>query len=394
MDNTSFSYHLKQKYSDMYMTAARRERYYEQLAYVYDPSKEANDHNSALQQIYMGGLTPSQKTVPVASDIETDSLRDAEATIASVSRGNALTFSEQIPLNTYTNWIAEVMNLFGQNMQKSIELLPMKVALQDSTQYPTAARASIDAGTAAHKMSKSLLDKIESRFDTFKIPFYYDKTGENILCLINPDVYADILADTVILTIGEYSDPSIILNKELGRYGRIRFLRSPDAHVYYGTGSANATDVNTTLAADANALSKTMTVAANTNMAVGQRLTVGNLESSTTFYPKTEQVIVEAISDTTITISGGGINGGFEFDHSSGEVVNHNDSVYPTVFGGPKSIAKKFAKEVGEFGQVVGPKLEGNANHIRTLAWKWYGGYGTFRKNSMIHIETASGYDA
>jgi hypothetical protein len=91
---------------------------------------------------------------------------------------------------------------------------------------------------------------------------------------------------------------------------------------------------------------------------------------------------------------GAGANGGLRFDHANGEAVNNSDNVYPVAFGSPFSLVKVFANEVGEFGQLVGPKVDGLAEQWQSLAWKWYGGYGRYSENRIARGEYSSSLDA
>ncbi len=99
-------------------------------------------------------------------------------------------------------------------------------------------------------------------------------------------------------------------------------------------------------------------------------------------------------STNTVTIIGEGASGGLRFDHASGAVVNNNDSVYTIVIGGPDSLAKVYAPEVGEYGQIVGPKKDGILDQWDTLGWKWYGGYGRLRENGLVRLEVSVSNEA
>jgi hypothetical protein len=70
------------------------------------------------------------------------------------------------------------------------------------------------------------------------------------------------------------------------------------------------------------------------------------------------------------------------------------DSVYPVAYGGPMSLVKVFAGDVGEFGQLVGPLYDGLANQWQSLAWKFYGGYGRVSENQIVRGEYSSSLDA
>ena len=96
----------------------------------------------------------------------------------------------------------------------------------------------------------------------------------------------------------------------------------------------------------------------------------------------------------TITFIGEGANGGARFDHAIGATINNSDTAYTVTIGGRDSLVKVFAPEVGEYGQLVGPKKDGLADQWDTMAWKWYGGYGRLRENGLVRLEVSSSLEA
>jgi hypothetical protein len=90
---------------------------------------------------------------------------------------------------------------------------------------------------------------------------------------------------------------------------------------------------------------------------------------------------------------GSGANGGLRFDHALTDTVMNDDSVYPVVYGGPGSLVKVYANEVGEFGQLVGPLEDGLAHQWQSLAWKFFGQYGRVAENYLLRGEYSSSLD-
>jgi hypothetical protein len=211
--------------------------------------------------------------------------------------------------------------------------------------------------------------------------------GEAWAAIMHPYAFHDIREGGNVDSIGLYQDLGIHLNFELGQIGPFRLIVSPWAKVFYGAGADNASAVATTLAAAESGLDKTIAVAADTNIVAGQWLTIGTEETANTHYPTNERVKVASISGTTVTIIGEGPNGGLRFDHALGEAVRNADSVYSIVFGGPASLAKLYATEIGEYGQVVGPKRTGVLDQFVTLGWKFHGGYGRIAENRLVRGE-------
>ena len=143
-------------------------------------------------------------------------------------------------------------------------------------------------------------------------------------------------------------------------------------------------------------MDKTIDVASATNLSAGTWLTIGTEETGTTFYPTNERVRYISESGTTITIVGSGVNGGLRYDHASGVAVRNADSVYPVLCGGPNSIAKAYASDMGngEYGQVVGPNVQGLLDQFISLGWKWYGGFSIISENWLVRLEVTSAFDA
>jgi hypothetical protein len=137
-------------------------------------------------------------------------------------------------------------------------------------------------------------------------------------------------------------------------------------------------------------LARTIAVGSTTNLAVGAWLNIlDGVESSDTFYPGNERVKVISGSSTALVIVGEGPNGGLRFAHAAGATVQDGDSVHTILFGGPSSLAKVYAPDIGEFGELVGPKKQGLADQWTSFAWKWYGGYGRPSENWLYRGEFA-----
>jgi hypothetical protein len=58
------------------------------------------------------------------------------------------------------------------------------------------------------------------------------------------------------------------------------------------------------------------------------------------------------------------------------------------------SLAKVYATEVGEFGEVVGPLRQGFVEQWVSLGWKWYGQYGRISENWLARGEYSASMDA
>jgi len=377
-----------------YMEAAQEEKLYDQLALPVANGFPTAPLPATVTVNFMGSLEPATSALPETTDITPQYLKDATATISPVSRGQTVQLTELLKLETYLPYEAEHYKKLGESMMRSIDLLAQSAAISGTYDYSYAARASLDAGTAAHRLNQAAFNIAESRLMNARVPGFMTGVGKNWAAIIHPDAFVDLRNDTYILAVGEYQKAEIILNNELGSLGRFRIAVSPFAKVFGAAGADNGTAIATTLSAAADSLDLTIDVASAASMAEGMKLVIGTEETASTYYPTNEEVRVASISGTTVTIIGSGENGGLKWPHASGAAVRNADNVYPCVFGGPGSLAKVYASSVGEFGQVVGPITVDSLQRLPTLGWKWYGNYSRLKENGIFRIEVASSLEA
>ena len=74
-----------------------------------------------------------------------------------------------------------------------------------------------------------------------------------------------------------------------------------------------------------------------------------------------------------------------------------NAEVYPTLFLGQQALAKAFSSSLEGNGPspsiVVGPVTD-QLRRFMSVGWFWLGGYGRFREESLVRLETTSSLDA
>jgi N4-gp56 family major capsid protein len=384
------------KYIADYIRAAMFSRVYDVLAKPVGANMADLYRSSSIVLNFLSDLEAATQTLPQDQDVTPVSFRDATATITPTSRYNAIQVSEVLMNSSGTNYAEERFKLLGKNMMESIDLLAQAQATQGLVVTRAAARASLDAGTAAHRLSDTTFTNASADLQTFKVPGWEDPMSglPKWFSIIHPYAFADLRAATPILTTGEYQKSSIILQHELGELGPFKLIVTPWAKTFWGGGAANASAIETTLNGAVNALATTIVVAANTNMDVGDRVLIGSHETGNTHYPTNETVTITGINSTTITIAGEGANGGLRFDHATGVAVSNDDNVGTAVFGGPESLMKAYDPQVGEYGEVVGPKKEGLLDQFVSLGWKWYGAYARPIENRIVLYEVAFSRDA
>ncbi|MFA6174723.1 MAG: hypothetical protein WC701_13730 [Kiritimatiellales bacterium] len=396
---SNLSNSVRTQYIANYIDGAYGMRVYDQLAVPFPGISAAEVmKGSSVSYPFLSGMTPSTETIPQDHDVTPQILRDAVGTFTPTSRWGALQWHEATDMQVYTDYGQKRFKKLGENQMESIELLALSAVAGGSWYERYTARASLDAGTAAHRASDSIFRKMQGMMLTMKVPGFINSAGEANTwgAIMHPFPFHDICESGNVDAIGLYQDAGIHLNFEAAKIGPFRLVVTPYAKVFGGAGLDNGTAVATTLASAASALGTTIVTAADVaaNAAAGMFWTIGTEETSTTVYPTNERVKVVSAVSTTITVIGEGENGGLRFDHAAGEAVRNADSVYTIVFGGPGSLVKAFDPAIGEYGEVVGPKKFGMLDQFASIGWKYYGGYGRITENRIVRGEFSTSYEA
>lgn len=395
---STLTYETHTQYYETYIREAMFNRLYDQYALPF-PGGRMDElmKGSSVQYAFLSDMDPGVTAISQVADVDPQTLRDAYASITPTSRGEALQWSQESEIVHTTNLMEERAMKLGKNMMESVDLLAQAQALQGTFVYRAAARASLDAGTSGNRASDALFSRMQGYLQNLRVPGFITADGgynENWAATMHPYVFHDIRESGNVDSIGLYQNGGIHLNFEMGKIGPFRIISNAWAKVFYGAGADAASNVATTLNGAVNALATTIVVAADTNIAAGQWLSIGTEETANTHYPTNERVYVVSNDTVTVTILGEGPNGGLRFDHASGEAVRNADSVYPIVFGGPFSLVKLYATDVGEYGQLVGPKRTGLLDQFVSLGWKWWGGYSRLVDNRVLRVEVSTSFEA
>jgi N4-gp56 family major capsid protein len=394
---TTLSNSVSGRYLNDYIEGVLARKVYDILCYPISGDRELMQRQTSITVPFLSGMAIGSSAISQTVDITPQTLKDATASLTPSSRGEAIQDSEELLLTTYTPYAAARYKVIGENMQDTIEAYSLETIMNGSLIHRAAARGSLDAGTSGHRASDSTFAVAKRLMQGLGCPMAPGVAGEGtgaLFAILHPDAYYDVKTGGNIVTIATYVNPGIIINNELGSLDDFRLIVTPWAKVMVGAGIDNTSAVATTLSAAEERLDKVMAVAASTNITVGAYLNVGSEETSSTLYPMTERVRYVSTSTLDITFVGQGPNGGFKYDHASGVAVNNNDSVYPIIFGGPRSVAKAYASDVGENGQVVGPLKTGLLEQFISLGWKWWGGYARISENWLARAEVSSSLDA
>jgi hypothetical protein len=340
-------------------------------------------------------MPPGVSTIPELQDVTPSVLRDAYAEISPTSRWGAHQWNEELDIKTYTDQVAERIAAVGKNQMETVDLLARDAAMQGSVLMRAAARTALDAGTAAHRLTESAFIQAETMLLRMKSPPYMGNGRKQWLALMPPEAYHDFRVSGKVVDVAVYQQSEIVLNWELAQYGNFKILVSPFAKTFASVGAANAAAVATTLNGAVKALDKLIVVANAANIAVGNWLTIQEVnETANTHTALNERVYVAGVDGANITIVGEGANGGLRWDHAHAVTVSNKDTVYPVLFGGPFSLCKLYDSGTGEFGDVVGPEESGLLNQFKHIGWKYYGGYGRWVESWLVRGEYSSSQDA
>jgi N4-gp56 family major capsid protein len=397
-NTTNLSNAVTTRYTSKYQGGAAVKRLYDQLAMPVSAPKFELESRRGMGSSYtfnfVSEMTPGSTTISEVVDIDPQILRDATSTISPTSRGEALQWSRLVNLEAYTDYRAKRAEILGMNAMETIDNLAKAAALQGTLRVASAARASLDAGTAADLWSSDAILSASALVQTLRCPPFMENGRPQYLAIAHPDIYFDLLTSGDVNSVALYQDKEILFNYELGSIGNFKLIISAWAKVFGAAGADNGSNAATTLNdAAANALDTTVTVASATNISAGRYLTIGTEETGSTHYDDNE-LVKWASGTTTITFTGAGANGGLRFDHADGAAVRNADNVYPVAYGSPMSLVKIFAQEVGPFGEFVGPKKSGLAEQFESMAWSYYGNYGRIAENTILRGEYASATQA
>jgi hypothetical protein len=216
---------------------------------------------------------------------------------------------------------------------------------------------------------------------------------------MHPYLFHDISESGNVDAIGTYQDKGIHLNFELGQVGPFRLVVSPNAKTFFAAGAANADPYISSVSSNTSPLTTSFLANGSTTAAgiLPDFCLIGQIETANTHYPHNEHFLYNTANVASTIVDdfvATGENGGLRFGHTSSDTISNADSVYTIVFGGPESLYKLYAPSVGEFGEVVGPKVSGLAEQFSSIAWKFYGGYGRLTENKIVRGEFSTSYEA
>lgn len=386
---------IRTRYDNMYQTQVYAERVYDEFASPVGEDMSRFINGNQIDFPYVGKMDIGTATIDEAEDVTPQLLVDGVTSVTPTSRGEAIQQSQLMRIQNYAENSEEViLRIVAENASESIDWVAANAALQGQLVIRSAARASLNAGTAADRFTEPEFAKAEAILVEMKNPQFVDAQGNGGYGALVPlDAYFDLRTGGNVVSIAQYQQASIILNHELGEIGGFRISRPPWMHVFGGAGADNGSAVATTLSSATAKLDKTIILASASNITAGRYITIGTEETADVHYEANERVRVISASGTTITIVGQGSNGGLRHTHASGVAVRNADTVYPVIFGGPNSLVKWWDPGTGEFGELVMDE-QGLLKQWDSVGWKWFGAYAIKEQKAILRGEYASSLDA
>lgn len=402
------------RYNESFLEGAKAPMLYSQSAVDYTRFAPGMtmDQMMRASTVYIpvqSGMSVGTSTLSQTTDLTPQSIYDATVNISKTSRGEALQFAQQLKIEAFDEFTANFFKIIGENCMETIESVAISVALAGTFYDRAAARASLDAGTAAHNASDSVFRRAAGLFASMHVPGFESTAGPEWACYTHPWVSHDIQEGGKVVYVGEYQDKSIPLNWELGKIGRFKIVESPYAKVFFGAGADydSTSLIATTLGTATSPLAVTLESSSDVSSFVtkGRLWTIGTEETTSTFYPMNEQFRPLSASSTTITLNGWADNGGLKYAHAAGEAIRNADSVYTMLFAGPESLVKIYAvdPENGDpdaravpgvpGAAIVGPLKTGLAHQWDSLAWKWWGNFGVVAQKYLYRYECSVSYE-
>ena len=402
--STALTNSVHARWTDAYEESFYYSRLYDQFASepIGKPMAELA-RGSTINFTFISGLEPGTASISEVVDVTPQAVVDATASLSPVSRGEAIQSSETLFLREAMGFPEKWPVLVGENAAESVDALARNAETQGTLVKRAAARASLDAGTPGHRLSENAFVEAAAQIQDLKIPMFVSPDGmlKRLAAVLTPMAYHDfrLEASSDIVTVGQQQAAGIILNWELGEFGPFRLLVSPWAKHFYAAGIDNAAVVATTMNAAVARLATTLRFVAITNVVTTEAnnppwLVIGTEETANTHYPDNERVILTGFTGSTGTIVGQGANGGFRYAHEATNAVRNADTVHTCVFGGPASLQKMYANEIGEFGQIVGPRRSGALDQFITMGFKFHGAYGRIAENRLLRLEVSASDDA
>ena len=228
---------VRGRYLSEYIQAAKSRQVYEQFCYPISKDKELIQRSTSVTVPFLSGMDIRSEEMSQTVDITPQDLKDASASLTPTSRGDAIIDSEKLLIQNYTGYGAERHQIVGENMMDTIESVAVNTVLAGTAVKRAVARASLDAGTAGHRLADTLFFQVGNRLKELRCPGATDADGikmpSGYLAVMHPDAYYDLIAGGNVLAAAQYQNLKLLYNDEVGEINGFRIVSSPFAFLAF-----------------------------------------------------------------------------------------------------------------------------------------------------------------
>jgi len=243
-------------YEQLAYFALRPELHFDQVASV-KPTNETQPGASVVFTFW-DDMAAATTALAETTDVEAVALSDSQVTVTLAEYGNAALSTAKARITSFLDVDAGAANLVGYNAGLSVDTLARE-ALSIGTNVVYATGGSSDPSSRVTVQVEDTITAADIRKVSAQLRGANVQTiGGHYVGMIHPDVSYDLRSESgtaAWLTPKAYVDPSGIYMAELGMFENIRWLETPRAKIWTGSGSAGI-NVYSTHIVGAQALAK------------------------------------------------------------------------------------------------------------------------------------------
>lgn len=323
-------------------------------------------------------LAPSIKALSETTDVDGNQIQDFQVSFSIQEYGYSIGTTEKLNLISYHGPIENIIRtLLAPQMAHSVDIMARNAFWAGAPTRYAGGAANRAALTSSDVATIDIVKQAAFRLATNRIA----PSGGNYICVAHPAVIYDLREDSLWENAGVYSDPSRLVNGEVGRIYGVRFVESHHARL----ANAGTSSAETTLSVDAAFNSETLTVASTAGFAAGDEVTIykGTMSTPDGTDETQENVIIDqVVSGTSLKLKRR-----TALAHASNAKVRAGVDIYPMMFLGAE-------KPVGK-GTVLAPEVRValKIDRLQRMSYiGWYGlfGYGTIRNWTYEVVEASA----
>ena len=327
-------------------------------------------------------LAPSIAALSETVDVDGNQIQDFQVNFTIAEHGFAIGTTEKLNLLSYHGPIEQIVrDLLAPQMAHTVDVIARNAFWAGApTTYANGA-ANRAALTSSDVATIDIVKKEAFRLSSQRVR----PAGGDYICVAHPAVIYDLREDSLWENAGVYSDPSRLVNGEVGRIYGVRFVESHHARLANAGGSSTQTTLTGAHAFNVT----TLTVASTSGFAAGDELTIFAAAKSTpdgTDATQENVIVLSVDSGTQLTLTKA-----TAIAHAGSDKVRKAVDIYPMMFLGAE-------KPVGK-GTVLAPEVRValKIDKLQRMSYiGWYGlfGYGTIRDWTYSVVETSASQDA